>query len=209
VVTLPLGVLKADPMRGGVRFDPALPVRDDLENLEMGSVAKVMLHMDEPFWTDRRFAKRVADDRFDTWSFLHGTADVPFPVWWTPYPVRAPLLVGWRGGPGAMALTGLNRDDVVDAGIRSLAKLLRVSPRGIERRVVAGFTHDWTADPFARGAYSYVRVGGVGAAKRIARPIADTLFFAGEHADAEERNGTVHGAIASGHAAADSIAEAL
>ena len=180
----------------------------DVTVLEMGNVTKVMLQMDEPFWIDRAFSKRVADERFDTWSFLHGSDDVPFPVWWTTYPVRSPLLVGWRGGPGALALAGLSRDEVVSAGVASIASLLRVSKRTVERHLVAGYTHDWITDPFSRGTYSFVRVGGSGASKRLAKPILDTLFFAGEHADAEERNGTVHGAIASGYAAATATAKA-
>ena len=205
VITVPLGVLKTDASAGAIRFDPVVPQLEEATRLEMGYVAKVVLQFDEPFWVDRAFSKRVADERLDTWSFLHGSDDVPFPVWWTAYPIRAPLLVGWRGGPGALPLAGLSRDDVAAAGVSSLASLLAVSRRSIERRLVAAFNHDWTTDPFARGAYSYVSVGGSGASKRLARPVANTLFFAGEHADAEGRNGTVHGAIASGHAAADKL----
>jgi monoamine oxidase len=204
-VTAPLGVLKTDPAAGGLRFDPPIRRAKELQALEMGNVAKVILQLDEPFWMDRSFAKKIADERLDTWSFLHGGADVPFPVWWTSYPVRSPILVGWRGGPGALPLAGLAKDDVIAAGLASVASLLGVSRRTIERRLVAGFTHDWTTDPFSRGAYSYVAVGGAGASKRLAKPVENTIFFAGEHADAEERNGTVHGAIASGHAAADAI----
>ena len=206
VITLPLGVLKTDPSAGGVHFDPPLRHARELQALEMGNVAKVILQLDEPFWMDRSFAKKVADERLDTWSFLHGGDDVPFPVWWTSYPVRAPILVGWRGGPGALALAGLTKDEVIAAGLASLASLLGVSRRTIERRLVAAFTHDWTTDPFSRGAYSYVAVGGAGASKRLAKAIEGTIFFAGEHADAEERNGTVHGAIASGCAAAEELA---
>lgn len=40
---------------------------------------------------------------------------------------------------------------------------------------------------------------------RIGGRVARTLYFAGEHADREGRNGTVHGAIASGWRAADQI----
>ena len=205
VITVPLGVLKTAASAGGLRIDPAVPQQKEIARLEMGHVAKVALQLDEPFWIEREFSKRVADERLDTMSFLHGRDDVPFPVWWTTYPMRAPLLVGWRGGPGALPLAGLSRDEVVAAGVASLASLLGVSRRTIERRLVAGFSHDWTTDPFARGAYSYVAVGGAGASKRISRPVENTLFFAGEHADAEERNGTVHGAIASGYAAAGKI----
>jgi monoamine oxidase len=204
-VTVPLGVLKTDPAAGGLRFNPPIRRAKELQWLEMGTVAKVILQLDEPFWVERNFAKKVADERLDTWSFLHGRDDVPFPVWWTSYPVRAPVLVGWRGGQGALALSGLAKDEVIAAGLASLASLLGVSRRTVERRLVAGFTHDWTTDPFSRGAYSYVAVGGAGTPKRMAKPVESTIFFAGEHADAEERNGTVHGAIASGRAAADAI----
>lgn len=40
--------------------------------------------------------------------------------------------------------------------------------------------HDWQVDPFARGGYSYVKVGGQGARETLATPLEDTLYFAGE-----------------------------
>ena len=202
VVTVPLGVL----LSGSIQFDPIIRETQRIASgLRMGSVRKVMLQFDEPFWMDRKFGDRVADERLDTWSFLHGRSDVAFPVWWTPYPVRAPMLVGWRGGPGVLELADRPREEIVAAAIDSLATLLGVSRATVARRVVASFTHDWNADPFARGAYSYVAVGGSGASAKLARPVKGTLFFAGEHADTEERNGTVHGAIASGYRAAQQL----
>jgi monoamine oxidase len=71
----------------------------------------------------------------------------------------------------------------------------------------AALVHDWRRDPFARGAYSYVLVGGEGARETLAGPIADTLFFAGEATDTEEA-GTVAGALRSGARAARQILEA-
>jgi monoamine oxidase len=65
-------------------------------------------------------------------------------------------------------------------------------------------THDWQKDPFSRGAYTYVGVGGRTAPQRLARPVQGTLFFAGEATSAEE-TGTVAGAIASGLAAARKV----
>jgi len=62
--------------------------------------------------------------------------------------------------------------------------------------------HDWSADPFARGAYSYPGVGGLQAAQTFAEPLDGTLFFAGEATDFQGANGTVHGAIESGYRAA-------
>ena len=71
----------------------------------------------------------------------------------------------------------------------------------------AALVHDWRRDPFSRGAYSYVRVGGEGAREDLAVPIAGTLFFAGEATDPEE-SGTVAGALRSGQRAAQQLIEA-
>ena len=56
---------------------------------------------------------------------------------------------------------------------------------------------DWKTEPLSHGAYSYAAVGGAGAAKQLAKPIEDVLYFAGE-ATHSGMSGTVAGAIASG-----------
>ena len=208
IITVPLGVLQASAgTAGAIEFDPPLPASHEraLSQLHMGAVVKVALQMDRPFWTEDWFAERVGDERLDTLAFLHSDTNLPFPVWWTTYPVRSPLLVAWRGGPGAYAMSDgtFTRDELFAGAIDSLATLLGMKLRALLRHVVAAFTHDWSADPYARGAYSYVGVAGDDASRHLARPVAGTLFFAGEHADREGRNGTVHGAIASGQRAAD------
>jgi monoamine oxidase len=65
--------------------------------------------------------------------------------------------------------------------------------------------HDWTSDPWSRGAYSYAPVGAVNCAEVMAEPVEDTLFFAGEHTDTTGHWGTVHGALGSGLRAAERI----
>ena len=67
---------------------------------------------------------------------------------------------------------------------------------------------DWPADPFARGAYSYVPAGALAAVRRLAEPADGTLFFAGEATD-ETYAGTTAGALASGRRAADGVARVL
>ena len=69
--------------------------------------------------------------------------------------------------------------------------------------------HDWTHDPFARGAYSYQTVGGDQAPAALARPLRGTVFFAGEASDTDGRTGTVHGAIATGRRAAEEVTRSL
>jgi monoamine oxidase len=192
VVTLPLGVLKVPPEEpGGVRFHPDVPrIRKALEGLTTGCVVRLVMAFREVPWEDP-----------GNLGYLH-TSDESFRVWWTAYPLRAPLLVAWSGGPPAGELAQRGREAIEGKALRVLAEHLGISRQRIVSRLEGVWMHDWENDPFTRGAYSYARVGGSEAAKELAKPVEGTLFFAGEAADAEGRNGTVEGAIASGRRAA-------
>ena len=64
----------------------------------------------------------------------------------------------------------------------------------------------WSADPWARGSYSYLPVGAQPALRAaLAQPIDGRLFIAGE-ATSGTAPATVHGALASGRRAADEVA---
>jgi monoamine oxidase len=210
IVAVPLGVLHAEPQaRGAIEFDPPLPdgYRAALDALAMGAVTRFTLLFDEAFWEalpEDRLPRRAVRSRL---AFVHAPgADVK--VWWTAHPVRAPVLTGWTGGPAASVLT--EDPDALEAiALRSLAATLPVTLARLRKHVVASWTHDWQRDPFSRGAYSYALVGGSEAAGSLARPIQRTLFFAGEAANAEGRNGTVDGAIASGREQARKIIKLL
>jgi monoamine oxidase len=71
----------------------------------------------------------------------------------------------------------------------------------VESMLQAARLQDWSRDPFALGAYSYLRVGGIGAREALAAPLRGTLYFAGEATDVEQA-GTVAGALESGRRAA-------
>jgi monoamine oxidase len=86
---------------------------------------------------------------------------------------------------------------IVERALHALAGLLDLSVSEIERLLDGAYYHDWQADPYSRGAYSYVKVGSANAPEILSRPVKDTVFFAGEAADMTGNNGTVHGAIAS------------
>jgi monoamine oxidase len=209
IVTVPLGVLQAPSgERGAIRFAPEPAALRATARLTMGSVARVVLHFRDRFWVERRPGRLRGSRRLDCLTFLH-TSDPDVPVWWTAMPVRAPLLVGWAGGPAADRLSGEGHDAVLGLALRALARQLGISRRSLESGLVGWWTHDWRRDPFARGAYSYALVGGADAAAALARPVQRTLYFAGEAADPEGRTGTVHGAIASGRRAAALVERAL
>jgi monoamine oxidase len=76
---------------------------------------------------------------------------------------------------------------------------------GVAQRLQAAFVHDWQADPFARGAYCYVKVGGRAARERLSEPLRGTLYFAGEAAAIGGESGTVAGALQSGERAAEQV----
>jgi monoamine oxidase len=174
----------------------------------MGSVVRITLRLSERFWASEWYAKQIGTQELDTASFVH-TNDEQFPIWWTSYPVTAPLMVGWHGGPGAHALAQLASEQIEDAAINALSRQFRIPLRRMRGLVEAAWMHDWIHDPFSRGAYSYQTVGGVGAPDLLARPLRGTLFFAGEATAAEGETGTVNGAIASGKRAAAEVDRSL
>jgi monoamine oxidase len=209
LVTVPLGVLQARRgARGAIAFSPPLAAkRAALATLAMGSVVRVTVLLRDRFWATEASARRLGDPGLDRLSFLHGS-DPHFPVWWTAYPVDAPVLVGWSGGRRARELAARGDDAFERAAISALARQFHLG-RARAKLVERLFTHDWEHDPFARGAYSYPAVGGVRASARLARPLEGTLFFAGEATAADGGAATVHGALASGERAAAQILRAL
>lgn len=210
VVTLPLGVLRAPPdSPGSVRFSPALPEKQGaVQQLEMGQVVKITLRFRERFWGDDRFIAGRDGENLDGLSFLY-SRDPWMPTWWTAHPLRAPLLTGWAGGPAAARLVGQGENFIAGQAIDALARLLGIARGPLEALLEGWYVHDWHADPFARGAYSYIAVGGLDAPQRLATPVDDALFFAGEATDSAGHTGTVHGAIASGRRAAREVIECL
>ena len=201
IVTVPIGVLQARARdAGSITFEPDLgrAKRDALDCLVAGSVVRVVVHLREAIWAEGHPAL----------SFLH-SQDEDFDVWWTAYPLKVPVIVGWRGGPDARRLSQMPRDELEARAVRSLARHLNTSPRRLHAMVEGVFTHDWEHDPFARGAYSYQRVGGVYATETLARPLKGTLFFAGEATGEHGSTGTVDGAIGTGRRAARQVMRAL
>lgn len=205
IVTVPNGVLEAPPgAKGAIAFDPPLPRRwrARLAQLPMGHVVRATVVLRAPVWELKPAGMRDAPERLRRLTFLHAR-DGAMPVCWTLYPAEAPVLVAWFGGPDAEVLSGMGGlEDVV---VASVAARLHVTQRRLAGAVAAVHLHDWGADPFARGAYSYVGVGGTTAARFLARPLAPSLHFAGEALAPAGQNGTVEGAIASGEAAAGRV----
>jgi monoamine oxidase len=132
---------------------------------------------------------------------LH-THDPYFPTWWSANPSDAPLLTGWAAAGRAQRLSNNSPDRNKAIALQSLQALLRVDPA---KYLIEAYTHDWTNDEYACGAYSYIPTGAIDSPAILGEPVEDTLYFAGEATETTGRGGTVHGAISTGRRAAAEI----
>jgi len=199
ILTLPVGVLR----QSDVAFDPNLPDAkiEALRSLEMGHVVKVALRFRSAFW------ERVRNGRYRDAAFFRCERQ-PFAVYWTQLPVRSTLVVAWAGGPKAAALSGIAEADLIVRALDGFGAVLNEFDLA-RKEFEGGLTHDWVRDAFARGAYSYVTVGGGNARAALSAPVDDTIFFAGEATSIDDQGGTVNGALETGERAAAEAATSL
>jgi monoamine oxidase len=191
LITVPLGVLQA----GSIQFEPRpVEILRQADRLAMGAAVRVVLVFGTKFWSDDL-------------SFLFTPSDTPA-TWWTPRPNGAPTLTGWAGGPKAVGLARSGAGGnaaLLTACLSTLAKVFNRPRAELEGLLASWHTHDWLADPYARGAYSYVPAGALDAPGRMTHPVEDTLYFAGEHTDVSGHWGTVHAALESGTLASERL----
>jgi monoamine oxidase len=191
VITLPLGVLHA----GSVEFAPQPVVAlAAARRLAFGPVVRMTLVFQQAFW------RNVDPPAMQELSFLFANDEFPR-TWWTPMPDRAPMITAWVGGPRAL----VSHDSWLDQCLSTLGRIMKLPPPHLRQLLVSSHCHNWQADEYARGAYSYVPAGALSASEQMSQPIDRTLFFAGEHTDLSSNWGTVHGALGSGSRAAEQI----
>jgi monoamine oxidase len=187
IVTLPIGVLPS------LRFAPALEGHAAaLSRFAMGQITKIVLCLREPVWREDMAANDM--------SFVHGRATA-FPTFWLRPCGASQQLTAWAGGPHALALAGNSIDQLVARAVDGFTSTVGIPRARLEATIIDCHHHDFTNDPHSLGAYSYTRVGGSGAARVLAGPLGDKLYFAGE-ATHEDNEGTVTGALESGMRAA-------
>jgi monoamine oxidase len=196
IVTLPLAVLQRDK----VKIEPRpQQILEAAERLRMGQVRRFTLLFAERFWEGL-----PPQTALNEMSFLFAFTEMP-PVWWTTHPEASHTITGWVGGPRSAALTGLDAKTLGEKACTTLARIFGLRKQKIHALLKGCYTHDWQQDRFSLGAYSYVATGGLDASRRMTEPVADTLFFAGEHTDITGHWGTVHAAMRSGLRAAEQV----
>jgi monoamine oxidase len=206
IVTLPLGVLQR-VNDGGVRMQPEPAAIAQAKRLAMGHAVRFTMEFRERWWERSAVLER---EKLESMSFLMTPRRMP-PVWWTARKEAEalPTLTGWVGGPGALALQGKSAEELGSEACATLAEVFATDQEEVRASLVATYTHDWTADRWSLGAYSYVPAGAMGAPQAMTEPEQGTLFFAGEHTDTTGHWGTVHAAMRSGLRAAGQVLETI
>ena len=193
IVTVPLGVLKADV----ITFTPPLAggVQEAISNLKMGAVNKFLCIWDAPFWnTNLHYIGFTSEQRGKFSYFLN--------------------LRKYTDNNALMAFSfgeySRQTEQMTDAEIIAdiMTNLRAIYGQGVPEPTNFLRTK-WFSDPYTYGSYSFVTTG-VRSSEftKFEAPVDNKLFFAVEHTSRDYR-GTVHGAFLSGTRAAQQIAEML
>lgn len=163
IVTVPVGVLQ----RGGVRFTPELPqrTRDGLAGLGMGALSKIALR-----FNGERFGLAPGTD---LWARLGARRSFNFEC----FTWDRDIVIAFFGGDHAREIISLGEAGAVRLALEEFKRL--VGPQA-ERAFVGGRLAGWAADPWAMGAYSHALPGHADARARLAEPVGDRIWFAGE-----------------------------
>jgi monoamine oxidase len=203
IITVPAGVLQQRDHATPLSFVPPLPQEKQaaFNGLEMGHAVRVVLAFRTPFW------EHVAAGRYRDAGFFRCEGGA-FNAFWTQTPLRSRAIVAWAGGPRATAMNAMTAQARIDRARDEFGAMFGEGDLA-RREFEAGATHDWSRDPFACGAYSYVTTGARNARAMLGAPVDDTLFFAGEATSTDGQGGTVSGAFGTGMRAACEAALAL
>lgn len=176
-----------------IRFTPALPEKAEAAgNLPLGLADKLFLSLDRP----EEFEK-------DSRVFGH-----PKDVGTAAYHIRPfgrSLIEAFFGGSLAEDLEREGGHAFVDFATHELTGLMGSD---FARRIRPVRLSQWRKDEFARGSYSYAKPGHHNDRERLAQPVDNRIFFAGE-ACSPTSYSTVHGAYHTGVAAAGQAMAAL
>lgn len=195
IIALPLGILQLNKVEdGAIRFYPPLPEHTTaFQQIGFGSIIKVLLQFDTPFWEEE------ANGGIRDQAFLFTNEVIP--TWWTQGNGNS-LLTGWLGGGKAYELKDKTNEEIWQIALQALSRLFKTNIETLKNRLEAWHVANWTTDPYTRGSYAYDMLESENARQLLNKPVGDTLFFAGEYLYSGPAMGTVEAALNSGKAAA-------
>lgn len=202
-VTTPQGTLRASAVvvtvstnvlaSGAIRFQPNLPdVIDAAAGLPLGIANKLVLSIEG---TDELMAEASVLGRTDRTA----TAAYHFK------PFGRPWIEAYYGGDLARSL---EKGGLAAFGDHASGELVGLYGAEFGKRLTPVVASAWAGNPRVQGSYSHAKPGFASYRERLARPIDDRLFFAGEACSLHDFS-TAHGARQSGLIAAEHVLQAL
>lgn len=220
IMTASLGFLKQNHES---LFKPPLPdsKRELIESIGFGTVNKIVLQFEKPFWKDEHGIKLLWNES-DRTKFPRWVQDI---IAFDIVRRQSNLLIGWIGGLGAKLM---ERESDMNIAKTCLAIIEQFLPASNDKpsRLVNCICSRWNSNPFVCGSYSYLSMGSFGKnVERLHEPICESgcessrlsasstariprILFAGE-ATAGKLYSTTHGAIISGWREADRLRDHL
>ncbi|MFI4947329.1 MAG: flavin monoamine oxidase family protein [Alphaproteobacteria bacterium] len=169
-------------------FDPPLPDKvAAAEGLPLGLANKLILRLDGTL--------PGAEDEL----FLVGSTRRRETMSYQVRPLGRPRIHCFFGGRFAAQF---ERDGIAAMAAFAADELAGLFGSDIRRQLHPLASSAWRGDPFARGSYSYARPGHADDRARLAEPVDNRIFFAGE-ACSPNFFSTAHGAYETGIAAAE------
>ncbi|MDJ0778892.1 MAG: NAD(P)/FAD-dependent oxidoreductase [Gammaproteobacteria bacterium] len=196
IVTVSTGVLAAN----GIRFDPALPARQQeaFNRVSMGIYNHLALQFSQNFFG-------IGADGYLTYQIPNGPAKSPAGMGMLVNQGGSNLSFGDVGGEFAREL----ESEGVDGGIHfALGELRKIFGSDVDRYFIRGDATRWGSDPHYHGAYASAEPGAWHQRRVLRKPVADRIYFAGEACDRYEWS-TVHGAYRSGRKTAKRVHKCL
>ena len=185
IVTLPSALIAEETLS----FAPPLPEKvAAAAGLPLGLADKLFLSLShaEEFESEGRLFGRTDRSRTAVYHFR---------------PFGRPLIEAYFGGELAAELEAAGQAAFAEFAVTELVGLLGSD---FARRVKPLAIHRWGNDPFARGSYSHALPGHADCRARLAAPVNERLFFAGESCSLHDYS-TAHGAYLTGVAAAEAV----
>jgi monoamine oxidase len=197
VWTAALAVVTAAPtMAGRISYTPPMPPRRDsfTQRMPMGSIIKVHIAYETPFWRAKGLSGSILSDRTATAWY-----DMAYPD------VERGGLVGFFGGGHAQAWADRSQDERRARAIEDIASYL-----GPEAKEPIDYVDEvWPANAWQRGAY--LATPGPGVLTHFGQALREPvgrIHWAGTET-ADESVGYIEGAIQAGKRVADDCIERL
>jgi monoamine oxidase len=186
IVTLPTYCLAS----GAIEFLPGLPDKiAAAERLPLGLNDKLFLSLEQA-------------EEFEPDSRIFGDIDAVATAAYHMRPFGRPQIEAYFGGSLARELEHLGKDAFFQF---VKEQLVQQYGHDFARRIRPLAIHRWGADIHSGGAYSYATPGHAAERARLAAPVDERIYFAGE-ACSEDQFSTAHGAYLTGMQAAKTIA---